>query len=130
MGAYTITTTLDTDLADAEGRVRDALAEEGFGILSEIDVQATLQSKLGEDVGGYTILGACNPPLARRAIELDADIGALLPCNVLLRANSDGGTDVVAADPHAMLDVAGESVRPIAEDARARLDRALARLSG
>lgn len=130
MGDYTMTTTLDAELPDAESRVREALAAEGFGILSEIDVQATLQDKLGEDVGGYKILGACNPPLARRAIDLDPDIGALLPCNVLLRANPAGGTDVVAADPHAMVELAGQAVVPIADDARARIERALAALAG
>lgn len=125
MSQYTITVTVDADLATTEQRVRDALSAEGFGILSEIDVQATLRDKLGEDIGGYKILGACNPPLARRAIDLDDDIGALLPCNVLLRANPDGGTDVAAADPQALLALSGDELQDVATDAEQRLRRAL-----
>ena len=127
---YTRTVTLPVPLDDADVRVREALADQGFGILSEIDVQAALAEKLDHHIGGYRILGACNPALARDAIAADADIGALLPCNVLLRANADGGTDVVAADPHAMLSVAGEALAPLAEDARRRVDAALAALTG
>lgn len=125
MNQYTITVTVDADLATTEQRVRDALSAEGFGILSEIDVQATLRDKLGEDIGGYKILGACNPPLARRAIDLDDDIGALLPCNVLLRANPGGGTDVAAADPQAMLALSGDELQDVATEAEQRLRRAL-----
>ena len=126
---YTLTVTVDDSLDTAEKRVREALADEGFGILSEIDVQATLREKLGEEVGGYKILGACNPPLAHRAIGTDADIGALLPCNVLLRENPDGGTDVAAADPDAMLSLAGDDLADIASEARERLTRALEQLT-
>lgn len=123
---YTMTVTLDAAVDDAERRVREALADEGFGILSEIDVQATLQGKLGEDVGPYRILGACNPPLARAAIAADPDIGALLPCNVLLRRNADGGTDVAAADPAAMLALAGRpGLDEIGAEARRGIERAL-----
>lgn len=125
MDSYTMITTIDADAATAEDAVRAALSAEGFGILSEIDVQATLQDKLDEDIGHYKILGACNPSLARQAIELDQDIGALLPCNVLLRANPDGGTDVAAADPEAMLALAGDHLQGLARDAKARLRRAL-----
>lgn len=125
MSDYTITVTLDIAPADAEEKVRAALAEQGFGILSEIDVQSALKDKLGEDVGPYKILGACNPPLARQAIDADPDIGALLPCNVLLRGNADGGTDVVAADPLAMLQMAGDALSDVGSDARERLERAL-----
>lgn len=127
--SYTLTVTLPLALDDADERVRAALGEQGFGVLSEIDVQAALAQKLDHHIGGYRILGACNPPLARDAIAADADIGALLPCNVLLRENAEGGTDVVAADPHAMLSVAGEALAPIADDARTRLDAALASLT-
>ena len=129
MSDYTMTITLDTDLAETEERVRAALAEEGFGILSEIDVQSALQDKLGEDVGPYKILGACNPPLASKAIAADADIGAPLPCNVLLRASANGGTDVVAADPLAMLRMAGDDLAELGEDARGRIERALGQLT-
>lgn len=130
MSDYTMTITLDADLADAEARVRSALQEQGFGILSEIDVQATLNEKLGEDIGGYKILGACNPPLARKAIDIDPDVGALLPCNVLLRANPAGGTDVAAADPLAMLALGPDGLKDVADDARARLQAALNALGG
>lgn len=120
-----MTVTIDADPAEAEARTRAALQEQGFGILSEIDVQATLRDKLGEDIGGYKILGACNPPLARQAIDADPDVGALLPCNVLIRANPAGGTDVAAADPRAMLALGPEGLAPVAEDARHRLEAAL-----
>jgi uncharacterized protein (DUF302 family) len=122
---YTTTVTLDTNPADAEERVRAALQQQGFGILSEIDVRAALHDKLGEEIGAYKILGACNPPLAKRAIDMDPDIGALLPCNVLIRANPAGGSDVVAADPRAMLALGPEGLTDIAEDARARLVAAM-----
>ena len=125
---YSLTVTLSVPVDEADPLVREALAAQGFGILSEIDVQAALADKLDHHIGAYRILGACNPPLARDAIAADPDVGALLPCNVLLRENAAGGTDVVAADPHAMLSVAGDAMAPIADDARARLDAALAAL--
>ena len=125
MNSYTMTVTIDTDAADAERRVREALQEQGFGVLSEIDVQATLQNKLGEDIGTYKILGACNPGLARQAIASDPDVGALLPCNVLIRANPDGGTDVAAADPAAMLALGPSGLSAVADDARAGIQAAL-----
>lgn len=130
MSTYTMTITLDAEPAEAETRVREALQAQGFGILSEIDVQATLREKLGEDIGAYKILGACNPPLAKRAIGIDPDVGALLPCNVLLRANPAGGTDVAAADPDAMLALGPEGLAEVASDARSRLQAALDQLSG
>ena len=128
--SYTLTVTTALAPQQADARVRDALQAEGFGILSEIDVQAKLQEKLDEDIGAYTILGACSPPLARQAIAADQDIGALLPCNVLLRANPDGGTDVVAADPEAMLSVSDADLGGLARDAKERLQRALDAVAG
>ena len=126
MSDYTMTITLDTDLAETEERVRAALAEEGFGILTEIDVQATLKQKLDLDMRPYTILGACNPPLAHQAIEADQDIGALLPCNVIVRAHPDGGSELVAADPEAMLAVSphADDLRQIASEAKQGIQRA------
>jgi uncharacterized protein (DUF302 family) len=128
MSEYTMTVTLDADEVEAEQRVREALKDQGFGILSEIDVRATLLEKLGEDVGVYKILGACNPSLAKRAIDVDPDIGALLPCNVIVRANPDGGTDIAAADPAAMLAMGADGLDDVAGDARAGIEAALAAL--
>ena len=125
---YTLTVTLDTTADDAEARIREALSGQGFGILSEIDVQAVMQEKLGEDVGTYKILGACNPNLARRAIAADPDIGALLPCNVLVRANPAGGIDVAAADPRAMLALASGDLEDVAAEARSLIEAALDQL--
>jgi uncharacterized protein (DUF302 family) len=130
VSTYTMTVTIDADPAEAEERTRAALQEQGFGILSEIDVQGALREKLGEEIGAYKILGACNPPLAKQAIDVDPDVGALLPCNVLIRANPAGGTDVAAADPLAMLALGPEGLTPVAEDARRRLDAALTTLRG
>ncbi len=125
MSDYTMTVTVESGPAEAEEAIRDALAAEGFGILSEIDVQAALRTKIGEDIGVYKILGACNPPMAHQAITQDADIGALLPCNVVIRENRDGGTDVVAVDPTAMLSIASGELSELACDARDRIQRAL-----
>lgn len=127
---YSLVTHVPEEPAEAEQRVRDALAAEGFGVLAEIDVQATLLAKLGEDIGSYKILGACNPDLGRRAIAADADVGALLPCNVVIRAAAGGGSDVLAADPDEILGLSDEAgMGQIAADARARVSRALEQLA-
>ena len=123
--SYTLQIHLPDAPDAADPRVREALAAEGFGVLSEIDVQAALRDKLGEDIGAYTILGACNPALARQAIAIDADIGAVLPCNVVVRAGEAGGTDVVAGDPETMLSLSAGGLGDIADDAKERLQRAL-----
>ena len=92
-------------------RVREALKEQGFGVLTEIDVRATLRHKLGEEMEDYVILGACNPPLAHRALQVDRQIGLLLPCNVVVRA--DGADTIVEAlDPQVMSDVSGRPEKP------------------
>ncbi|MFB6612702.1 DUF302 domain-containing protein [Streptomyces sp. NPDC056367] len=106
--------------------VRRALADQGFGILTEIDVQATLKAKLGHDMEPYLILGACNPPLARQALDADRSIGLLLPCNVVVR--SDGDQVIVQAiDPATMVTLTGlEAMAPVADEAARRLDAALA----
>lgn len=106
--------------------VRRALADQGFGILTEIDVQATLKAKLGHDMEPYLILGACNPPLARQALDADRSIGLLLPCNVVVRADGDQ-VIVQAIDPATMVTLTGvDAMAPVADDAARRLDAALA----
>lgn len=131
MTTYTMTVTTAQEPAAAEAAVREALQAEGFGILSEIDVQAKLQEKLGEDIGTYRILGACNPPLAHQGLSVDADLGALLPCNVVIRGRHEGGTDIVAADPEVMLAVADDpALEELACDAKERIERALQKVAG
>ena len=123
---YGRTITLDAAFDEAVRRVRDALADQGFGVLTEIDIRATLQAKLGTSMEPYLILGACNPPLAHRALEVDRSIGLLLPCNVVVRGDPDGGTIVQALDPEVMVELTGlPELRPVADEARLRLDAAL-----
>lgn len=106
-------------------QVRTALAGQGFGVLTEIDVQATLREKLGEDTGPYLILGACNPPLAHRALTADPSIGLLLPCNLVVREH-DERTVVEALDPSVMVTLTGDPrLAPVAAEAKARLAAAL-----
>ncbi|MFE6286338.1 DUF302 domain-containing protein [Streptomyces sp. NPDC057877] len=126
---YDRTVHLDTDFATTVSRVREALAEQGFGILTEIDVTATLKAKLDHDMEDYVILGACNPPLAHRALETDRSVGLLLPCNVVVRRDGDR-TAVQALDPNTMVALTNlEALRPVAEEANRRLDAALAALT-
>jgi uncharacterized protein (DUF302 family) len=118
---YGMSRTLDLSFTDAVEQVRQALQEQGFGVLTEIDVTATLKTKLGEDMEDYVILGACNPPLAHRALGVDRSIGLLLPCNVVVRT-TDKGTVVEIADPQMLVGVSGESdLEPVADEARRRL---------
>ncbi len=131
MTDYTTRIRLDLEPEEVEPVVRQALADEGFGILTEIDVQATMKAKLDEDLPFHRILGACNPPLALRALQADPNVGALLPCNVVVRAHPDGGTDVVAVDPLAMLTVSPvEELQAVAADAADRIGRALDAIAG
>nr|WP_156699751.1 DUF302 domain-containing protein [Streptomyces sp. Z38] len=114
-----------TDLDTAVTAVRRALADQGFGILTEIDVAATLKAKLGHDMEDYLILGACNPPLAHRALEADRSIGLLLPCNVVVRRDGDQML-VQALDPGTMVTLTGlDTLKPVADETTARLDAAL-----
>jgi len=127
---YGITVRTAAPFGEAVERVRDALREQGFGVLTEIDVQATLRAKLGEEMEDYLILGACNPALAYRALAADRQIGMLLPCNVVLRT-SGGQTVIEALDPMTMVAVTGEeTLRPIAAEAASRLRAALAAVTG
>lgn len=129
---YTLTTTVDLPWAEALDRTRDALSAQGFGILTEINVRSTFEAKLGAEaadaVGEYVILGACNPALASRALAAEPEIGALLPCNVVVRRNKDAElTTVEAIDPQTMVQLSGApSVKEIADDAGTRLREALA----
>lgn len=118
-----LTARLDTPFADTVQRTKEALREQGFGVLTEIDVQATLREKIGEQIEDYLILGACNPRLAHRALGVDRQVGLLLPCNVVVR--SDGEQTVVEAiDPATMVTITGEqALKPVADEA-ARLLRA------
>ena len=125
--SYALSTTLHTTFEDAVERTRKALADQGFGILTEIDMKATLKAKLGEDMEDYLILGACNPPLAHRAVNADRQIGLLLPCNVAVRADPHGDAVIVdAMDPQIMVQVSDQpGLREVADDAAARLRAAI-----
>jgi uncharacterized protein (DUF302 family) len=118
--------TVDASFEDAIELTREALAEEGFGVLCEIDVTEKMEEKLGlTDFRDYRILGACNPPLAREALDTEIDLGVLLPCNVVVYVD-DGDTVVSAVDPTAMLSVVGrDDLDPIADDVSESLDRVL-----
>jgi uncharacterized protein (DUF302 family) len=124
---YGFGTTLRLPYAEAVERTRAALKEQGFGVLTEIDVKQTLKTKLDVEFRPYVILGACNPPLAYRALSADLGIGLLLPCNVVVYDNGDGTSTVEAMDPEAALALVGDNpdVAEVAQQARARLRRAL-----
>jgi uncharacterized protein (DUF302 family) len=123
------TVRLRADHHQAIARVTDALKTEGFGVLTTIDVRDTLKQKLNVEFRPYTILGACNPPLAHRALCAAPEVGLLLPCNVTVSEVEPGISEVALVDPLALLGVIGTpDLQPIAEDARARLDRVAARL--
>ncbi|QXC46564.1 DUF302 domain-containing protein [Rhodococcus qingshengii] len=123
-----LTATLNTTFDDAVERTRKALADQGFGILTEIDMKATLKAKLDEDIEDYLILGACNPPLAHRAVDVMRQIGLLLPCNVVVRADRTATNSVIvdAMNPALMAEVTGEpALQAVADQASTRLQAAL-----
>lgn len=119
---YYYSKTLDQSPEEAEARVREELEKEGFGVLTEIDVKATLKKKLDVDFRPYKILGACNPPYAHKALEAEDKIGSMLPCNVIVQETGDGTTEIAAVDPVASMQaVDNDALRPIAEEIRGRL---------
>lgn len=129
MSKYAFGKTVDLSFEQAIEAVTQALARQGFGVLTEIDVAATLKKKLGIERPPYKILGACNPQFAARALEMEPQIGALLPCNVVVRQGADGKTVVEFMDPDAVLGLVGRpEIAPIAAEVRSRLERVLGSL--
>lgn len=127
---YTLSTTVAMSYDDTVAATRTALADQGFGILTEIDLAATLKAKLDVDLPPQVILGACRPPLAYEAIQVDPSIAAVLPCNVVVRSVDEDTTIVEAFDPDAMMGLAGAgALDTVAADAKQRLTAALAALS-
>ncbi|NES31277.1 DUF302 domain-containing protein [Micromonospora terminaliae] len=123
---YAIATRVPAGFAPTVERVRAALKDQGFGVLTEIDLRSTLRDKLGVDLAEYVILGACNPPLAHRAVRADPAIGLLLPCNVVVRAEGPDSTVVQAMDPQVMVQLSeAPELRAVADEAAARLRAAL-----
>ena len=124
---YTLSTTTDLSFADAVAQVRQELAADGFGVLCEIDVQATLKAKLGVDREPYLILGACNPPLAHAALEAEPELGTLLPCNVVVYEQA-GQTHIAAVDAERMLSIVGnDALTDTAGEVRRRLSSVVER---
>jgi uncharacterized protein (DUF302 family) len=127
--ALGLTVRIAADFDSAQKRVTAALKQEGFGVLTEIDVQSTFKQKLGVDFRPYKILGACNPSLAQRALTTAPEVGLLLPCNVTLSQVEPGTTEISIVDPLVMLGFVGRpELEPVAEEARARLARVAAAL--
>jgi uncharacterized protein (DUF302 family) len=128
---YGLSTSVSLPYEVALQRTREELSREGFGVLTEIDVRATLRARLGVDFRPYVILGACNPPLAYQALEAERDIGLLLPCNVIVYAGDTPGTSVVAAlDPVEALQLTGkDEIRPLAIEVRGRIERVLSAIA-
>lgn len=129
MTTYYYAKTLDLPLDQAEARVREKLQEEGFGVLTEIDVKETLKKKLDVDFRPYRILGACNPQFAYQALQAEDKIGTMLPCNVVVQEAGEGQTEVIAIDPIASMQaVENAALQPVAQEVRERLRKVIDRL--
>ena len=127
--AYGTTVVLDLPFDVAVAEVRRTLSAEGFGVLTEIDVQATMKTKLDADLEPYLILGACNPPLAYKALQTEPSVGLLLPCNVIVR-QTEQGTVVEAIDPMTLVSISGNpALQPVVDEVAGRLNSALAALA-
>lgn len=125
--SYSLSTTTELEFAETVNRVRAELAQQGFGVLCETDVQATLRRKLGIEREPYVILGACNPSLAHRALEAEPELGVLLPCNVIVYSE-DSQTRIAAVNPQQMLSIVGnEQLGPVADEVRHRLELVIER---
>jgi len=123
-----LSTELHASFDEAVKKTRDALAENGFGVLTEIDMKSTLKQKLGADMEDYLILGACNPPLAHQAVDIERQIGLLLPCNVVVRKDPAGGDTVLveAMNPNILVDVtANPELQPVADEVTNKLQAAI-----
>jgi uncharacterized protein (DUF302 family) len=128
--SYTLSTTTELGFSEAADRVREELKSEGFGVLCEIDVQATLKEKLDVEGEPYLILGACNPALAHQALQAEPELGVLLPCNVVVYTR-DGRTHISAVDAERMLSIVGnDELAPVAADVRGKLARVVERAAG
>ena len=128
---YGIHVTVDCGMEEAEQRALAALKDEGFGVLTEIDVKATLKKKIDVDRKPYKILGACNPKLANEALNMEPDLGLLLPCNVVIREEDDGSTTVAIVDPAAMFTVVNRpEMEELAKDVRVRFERIMDAIKG
>ena len=127
--SYYFATAIDQDFAEALRKTREALQEEGFGIISEIDIQKALKEKIGVDFRPYTILGACNPTLAHEALNIEDKVGTMLPCNVIVQATSAGHSEIAAIDPvESMQAIPNPRLKTAAREVRAQLERVIERL--
>jgi uncharacterized protein (DUF302 family) len=119
---YYMSTTIEGSFDDAVAKVTEKLGKQGFGVLTDIDVKATMKQKLGEDFRNYRILGACNPPYAHKALQYEDKIGTMLPCNVIVQEQDDGGIEVAAVNPVASMQaIDNPELEPVAEEIRGRL---------